>query len=217
MCTPSVGCGCTCGNLAVESEGVIDGDPTYPPSGGADTPVGATVRGFSGGGGISAYGAAGWGIGFGGANGGGGVGYAFSGGEVLSTFPNIGDQMRYVYYGTAGYNLAGVSVYGNPDREGGAHVTGGQGNMPVFGGQLTGYELLGVICHERYTLGGADPTSEEWEAEFELYCSAESPVFEALEAGEIDLADAEVEPVTGPDGESVEIELPGPEPIAGQP
>ncbi|MEL6894462.1 MAG: c-type cytochrome [Actinomycetota bacterium] len=136
-----------------------------------------------------------------GANGGGGVGYAFSGGEVLATFPQIQDQLRYVYYGTQGYNLEGISVYGNPDREGGAHETGAMGNMPAFGGQLTDYEILGVICHERYTLGGADPDSEEWAEEFEHWCSEESPIFIELEEGVISLTDDEPHEFMGPDGE----------------
>ena len=121
-----------------------------------------------------------------GAEGGGGVGYAFAGGEVLKTFPHIEDQIRYVYYGTEGYNAADVEIYGNPDREGGAHVTGNLGVMPAFGGQLTQYEILAVVCHERYTLGGADPTSEEYAAEYETWCSEESPVFAELEAGTYD-------------------------------
>ena len=54
-----------------------------------------------------------------GGNGQGGVGYQFSEGEVLKTFPNIEDQLRYVLYGTGAYNIAGVVNYGNPDREGG--------------------------------------------------------------------------------------------------
>ena len=127
-----------------------------------------------------------------GAAGGGGVGYAFAGGEVLKTFPNIEDQIRYVYFGTEEYNAAGVEVYGNPDREGGAHVTGALGNMPKFGesvgGALTDYRIVAVICHERYTLGGADPTSEEWADEFEHWCSEESPIFNGLQAGTYDLA-----------------------------
>jgi mono/diheme cytochrome c family protein len=127
-----------------------------------------------------------------GAAGGGGAGYAFSGGEVLKTFPNIEDQLRYVYWGTSGYQLAGVEVYGNPDREGGAHVTGGRGNMPqqgsAAGGALTDYEILAVVCHERYTLGGADPTSATYAEEFENWCSEESPVFVGLEAGTFTLA-----------------------------
>ncbi len=91
--------------------------------------------------------------------GGGGVGYAFTEGEVLLTFPNIEDQLRYVLYGTGAYNVAGVEIYGNPDRPGGPHVTGARGAMPGFEGALTDYEILSVVCHERYTLSGADPGS----------------------------------------------------------
>ena len=58
-----------------------------------------------------------------GAGGEGGVGYAFADGEVLKTFPHIEDQLRWVYVGTDAYVAAGVDVYGNPDRAGGAHVT----------------------------------------------------------------------------------------------
>ncbi len=118
-----------------------------------------------------------------GANGGGGVGYAFSGGEVLATFPQIEDQIRYVYWGTEGYNAAGVEIYGNPDREGGPRVTGARSVMPAFRGQLTEAEIVAVVCHERYTLGGADPTSEEWAEEYEAWCSEEAPVFAAVEDG----------------------------------
>lgn len=117
-----------------------------------------------------------------GADGGGAVGYAFSGGSVLETFPHIEDQLRFVYFGTEEYNAAGVEIYGNPDREGGPHVTGEQGVMPPQGGSLTDAEILSVVCHERYTLGGADPTAEFAE-EFETWCSEESPIFADLEAG----------------------------------
>ena len=151
-----------------------------------------------------------------GAAGGGGVGYPFSGGSVLQTFPHIEDQIRYVYYGTEGYNAEGVEIYGNPEREGGPHVTGGLGVMPAFGGQLTQYEIVAVICHERYTLGGADPTSEEWAEEYETWCSEESPVFAELEAGTydytspdpLDMGDVEIMPV-GP------AAIPGSPPSAG--
>ncbi len=145
-----------------------------------------------------------------GAAGGGGVGYAFEGGAVLETFPHIEDQIRYVYYGTEGYNASGVDVYGNPDREGGPHVTGGLGVMPAFGNQLTQYEIIGVVCHERYALGGADPTSEEWAEEYETWCSEESPVFAAVQGGEYDY--------TSPDGQmfgEVEVMPVGPEPVPG--
>jgi mono/diheme cytochrome c family protein len=148
-----------------------------------------------------------------GAAGGGGVGYAFAGEEVLRTFPVIEDQLRYVYWGTGEYNLAGVEIYGNPDREGGPHLTNGLGVMPqqgsAAGGGLTDYEILGVVCHERYTLGGADPNGEEWGEEFERYCSEESPVFEALEAGEISLLDEEPHTFMGPDGVEFEMDIVG--------
>ncbi len=118
--------------------------------------------------------------------GGGGIGYAFTGGEVLQSFPHIEDQLRYVYFGTGEYNLAGVEIYGNPEREGGARITGEQGVMPQqgasAGGGLTDYEILAVVCHERYALGGADPAGEYAE-EFEEWCSEESEIFVDLESG----------------------------------
>lgn len=118
-----------------------------------------------------------------GGNGGGGVGYQFSEGEVLKTFPHIEDQLRYVLYGTGAYNVAGVSIYGNPDREGGAHLAGARGAMPGFEGALTDYEILAVICHERYALGGADQAGDYAE-EFETWCSPDSEIFLQLEEGE---------------------------------
>ena len=118
-----------------------------------------------------------------GGNGGGGVGYQFSEGEVLKTFPHIEDQLRYVLYGTGAYNIAGVQIYGNPDREGGAHVTGARGAMPGFEGSLTDYEILAVVCHERYALGGADEAGD-YADEFETWCSADSEIFLQLEEGE---------------------------------
>ncbi len=147
-----------------------------------------------------------------GAEGGGvtGLGYQFSGGEVLKTFPRIEDQIRYVHYGTEGYNAAGVEIYGNPDREGGPHIAGQQGVMPQFGSQFTQYQIVAVVCHERYTLGGADPTSEEWAEEYETWCSAESPVFAELEAGTYDYTSPEV-----PDFGVTEIVPIGPEPVPG--
>lgn len=147
-----------------------------------------------------------------GAAGGGGVGYPFSGGEVLKTFPHIEDQIRYVYYGTEGYNAAGVEIYGNPDREGGPHVTGNRGVMPAFGTQLTQYEIVAVVCHERYDLGGADPTSEEYADEYETWCSPESPVFAELEAGTYDFTSPDA-----PDMGGAEIMPIGPEAIPGSP
>lgn len=126
--------------------------------------------------------------------GGGGVGYGFTGGEILESFPVIEDMIRYVYYGTGNYNIAGVTIPGNPERAGGPHITGGLGNMPQFGqsagGNLTDYELVAVVCHERYTLGGADPTSDEWADEFATWCSADSELYSGLQSGMVELRSA---------------------------
>ena len=49
-----------------------------------------------------------------GASGEGGVGRQFSEGEVEKTFPHIEDQLRFVYFGTAEYNIAGVPTTATP-------------------------------------------------------------------------------------------------------
>lgn len=117
-----------------------------------------------------------------GAAGGGGVGYQFTGGEVLKTFPHIEDQLRFVYGGTLAYGVAGIEIYGNPERPGGPHITQNKGIMPAQDGSLTEAEILAVVCHERYTLGGADPTAAYLE-EYEKWCSAEAPAWVGLEEG----------------------------------
>ena len=118
----------------------------------------------------------------------GGVGYPFAGGEVLKTFPHIEDQLRFVYNGSAEYEAAGIPIYGNPDRPGGAHITKAKGVMPSqgekYGGGLTEAEILAVVCHERYTLGGADLTGA-YAAEYATWCSPESEIFLGLEGGSI--------------------------------
>jgi mono/diheme cytochrome c family protein len=123
-----------------------------------------------------------------GGNGEGGSGYAFAGGEVVQTFPHIEDMLRWVYAGTQGYQNAGVANYGDPNRPGGPHLTGGQGIMPAqganYGGGLTEAQILAVVCHERYTLGGADPTAEFLE-EYEKWCSPEAPAWTGLEDGSL--------------------------------
>ncbi|MEZ5251790.1 MAG: hypothetical protein R2713_22060 [Ilumatobacteraceae bacterium] len=90
-----------------------------------------------------------------GGNGEGGVGYAFAGGEVLQTFPHIEDMLRFVYNGSQAYANAGITVYGNPERDP-VHQTLAKGQMPAQGptqgGGLTEVQILSVVCHERYTL-----------------------------------------------------------------
>ena len=124
-----------------------------------------------------------------GAAGGGGAGRQLNAGEVLKTFPHIEDMLNFVYNGSQAYKSAGIAVIGDPDREGGAHVPLAYNGNPMpqqgqmAGGGLTDAQILAVVCHERYVIGGADPTSEEWAEEYETWCSEESPIWAALEGG----------------------------------
>lgn len=113
----------------------------------------------------------------------GGVGYPFANGEVIKTFPHIEDQLRFVYFGSQAYQDAGVEIYGNPDRPGGPHVTKARGVMPAQGGALTDVEILNVVCHERYTLGGYEEGME-----YEKWCSESSEIHAALASGSSTLA-----------------------------
>jgi mono/diheme cytochrome c family protein len=111
---------------------------------------------------------------------GAGAAYAFVGGSVMKTFPHIEDQLRWVSYGTQKYQAAGVEIYGDPNREGGAHKTGASGGqMPGWKGNLTDAEILAAVCHERYDLGGGDAASPE----YALWCAADSPIYAALKDG----------------------------------
>jgi len=118
----------------------------------------------------------------------GGVGYQFSQGEVLKTFPHIEDQLRWVYNGSDAYATAGVQIYGDPKRPGGPHITKAKGTMPAQGGQLTDAQILAVVCHERFTLGGADQVGANAD-EFNKWCSVDSPAWTALEDGSATFAD----------------------------
>jgi mono/diheme cytochrome c family protein len=152
-----------------------------------------------------------------GSSGEGGAGRPLADGEVLLTFPHIEDQLRFVTFGTEGYNLAGVSSYGNPDREGGPHLAGDFGVMPAQDNELTDDEILAVVCHERYTLGGADPGSEEYAEEYENWCSDESPIYAALESGTTSFATLADAGITGADGEPIEMIPIGDAPAEGSP
>jgi mono/diheme cytochrome c family protein len=153
-----------------------------------------------------------------GGSGQGGSGRPLAAGEVLKTFPHIEDQLRFVYFGTEQYNIEGVENYGNPDREGGAHTTGSFGPMPAWGtdagGDLTDEEILAVVCHERYTLGGAQASSDEYAAEFENWCAEDAPAFVNLEEGGT-LADLDEAGLTTPEGDDFPIIDIGDAPRAG--
>ncbi len=126
-----------------------------------------------------------------GSDGGGGVGYALKDGSVLATFPHIEDQLRWVKFGSEAYVAAGVEIAGDPNRPGGAHVAGATGVMPAAGLALglTDAEILAVVCHERYDLGGAEKTGTE----YEKWCSKDSEIFTALEAGTATFANVHVQ------------------------
>ena len=124
-----------------------------------------------------------------GAEGAGGAGRVLYQGEVLKTFPRIEDMLNFVYNGSQKYVASGIKQYGNPNREGGAHAPLSYNGNPMpmqgekAGGALTEAQILGVVCHERYTISGADPTSEKYKDEYATWCSPDSEIFKALEAG----------------------------------
>ena len=118
-----------------------------------------------------------------GAEGGGGAGRQLNNGEVLKTFPAIEDQLRWIEFGTEKYKAAGIGIYGNPNRVGGVHNTGSYGVMPGWKGELTDAEILAVVCYVRYDIGGADPTSTTYAAEYAKWCNPNAPQYEALKGG----------------------------------
>lgn len=139
----------------------------------AQGPLGVGGKVYGGGGNCSGcHGAEGAGI---------GTAYGFTDGDAMKTFPHIEDQLRWVAVGGAAYAAAGVDIAGDPNREGGPHITGASGGiMPARGGaELTDAEVLGAICEERYVLGDIPEEGEE----FEMWCSEESPAWIALETG----------------------------------
>ncbi len=153
-------------------------------------------------------------------DGAGANGRQLNGGEVLLTFPHIEDQIRFVLHGSDRYQLAGVEIPGDPNREGGPHPAGAFGVMPpqgaLYGGDYTDVEVLGLVCHERYNLpGNADPESDQWAEEYNNWCSPEAPVFLALEEGAT-FATLGDEPLEGEDG-PIEIIAIGEEPAPGSP
>jgi mono/diheme cytochrome c family protein len=124
-----------------------------------------------------------------GADGAGGAGRVLYQGEVLKTFPHIEDMLNFVYNGSQRFVAAGIKGYGDPKREGGQHVPLSYNGNPMpmqgekAGGALTEAQILSVVCHERYTISGADPASQEWKPEFDTWCSPDSEIFKALDAG----------------------------------
>jgi hypothetical protein len=149
----------------------------------------------------------------------GGVGRELNKGEVLKTFPHIEDQIRFVYFGTANYNVAGVASYGNPQREGGPHLAGSFGPMPAWGetagGGLTDAEILAVVCDERFTISGANPTGAN-EKEFNDWCAEDSPIYAALQDG-TPLAELGTTPINDNKNQPIKIIPIGDKPAEGSP
>jgi mono/diheme cytochrome c family protein len=117
------------------------------------------------------------------ADGGGGVGYQLSGGSIVKTFPTIESQINFVYNGTKGYN--GIP-YGDAAR---GRIGGAKGKMPTWGskvgGELSDTQIVAVICHERYSLGGVDPATAakaEYVKEQAEWCTAEGAKWAIVEA-----------------------------------
>lgn len=124
-----------------------------------------------------------------GADGAGGAGRILYQGEVLKTFPKIEDMLNFVYTGSQQFVSAGLAIYGDPDRTGGPHAPLSYNGNPMpqqgekYGGGLTETEILGVVCHVRYVISGADPQSQEWKSEYDHWCSPESEIFAGLKTG----------------------------------
>ena len=81
---------------------------------------------------------------------GSGVGRPLWNGEVLLTFPDLDDSLiEWIAVGSEGIGLG--QVYGDPNRAGGAHVSGETGaNMPAFGDVLNDPSALcGRAIHTR--------------------------------------------------------------------
>jgi mono/diheme cytochrome c family protein len=117
-----------------------------------------------------------------GADGSGGVGRPLNNGAVLKTFPHIEDQLNLVYTGSQAYAIAGLKAYGDPAL---GHLGFNNAYMPAQGGALTEAEILAVVCDERYNIGGADPASPAYSAEYATWCAEDSPIYAGLQDGSI--------------------------------
>ena len=82
-----------------------------------------------------------------GAGGGGGTGPAFA--NVLLTFGSCADHVEWVLLGSAGFQAAGRSTYGDIAKP----VAGGMPGHPA----LSEEDLASVVAFERAVFGGGDP------------------------------------------------------------
>ena len=117
-----------------------------------------------------------------GTTGAGGVGRSFNDGAVQKTFPHIEDQLNLVYTGSQAYRDAGLTYYG---AQAAGHLGYNGAFMPAQKTNFTEAQILGLVCHERYDLGGIDPADPKWAAEYTEWCSPESEIFLGLEDGSL--------------------------------
>ncbi|MGE0307138.1 MAG: c-type cytochrome [Acidimicrobiia bacterium] len=113
-----------------------------------------------------------------GATGGGGAGYQLSEGSVHKTFPKFEDQLAFVANGSPAVG----TPYGDPAV---GRISGARGGavMAVWKEQLTGPELIAVVCHERFSLQGLSGDNPgDYAEEYAEWCAPEAPKF--LEAEE---------------------------------
>jgi mono/diheme cytochrome c family protein len=106
-----------------------------------------------------------------GAGGGGGAGPALNG--VLRVFGSCPDHIEWVGLGTAGFEAAGRSTYGDSNK-----TVRGVGVMPPFGSSLSEEQIAAVVAFERVRFGGQEP-----EAALTDCGLAEAPEEEAPEEG----------------------------------
>lgn len=116
-----------------------------------------------------------------GATGAGGVGRPFTAGLPFVTFPHIEDQLNLVYVGSKAFADAGLGSYGASTAAPGYNGA----FMPPQGTGLSQAQILAVVCHERYDLGGVDPADPDWAAEFDLWCAEGSAIYAGLEDGSL--------------------------------
>jgi mono/diheme cytochrome c family protein len=132
-----------------------------------------------------------------GSTGGGGVGRPMTDQALIKTFPDILGQLDFVWLGSNGTGPAGT-VYGDPNREGGAHATlSYNGNpMPAFKGSLTQAQLLAVVRYEREVLSGQPIDPKQLAADGKMLWPDGKPMLDA--SGNLITPDGS--PLIDPDG-----------------
>ncbi|MGY9071865.1 MAG: c-type cytochrome [Acidimicrobiales bacterium] len=104
-------------------------------------------------------------IGTGGGTEDGGTGRPLWNGEAVLTFPTLEDDgsgysamETWIQIGTDGTGVG--TPYGDPNRQGGAHVAGDGGAMPAFGEKLSDHQIYAVSRYVREQLSGEEITPE---------------------------------------------------------